>query len=506
MANVCVSTHLGASPQTSRQQKQPTISAETPLDGGDVVRVEANFLRLPLFAVDNKKMRTMDGIRCSGTFRREGESYAFTFQATRNVRTLYPGPIAHAAHTAILSLATQRGFPIENPIIFSWRELCGRMGNKVSGRTVAQLKAALMAIKGLMIEGRHALYSKPDGKLFDPQADLDRVVNLYDEVEFYGMTRPDGTSVDINAVWLSRWYLQNLNALFCAPLDYDLWRHLHRQSPIASRLYEFLFLKFYGQETLCFNYPTLVKFIPARPERYLSDAKKQLGPPLALLVQEGVLREVMWQKSKGGLPQLQLGRGARLEGRGTGNPADFDVSEEGFTLHEIQDVRLPEQELVEDFYQLWGTPMVRPSARDLETARTLLAQYRSDRLARLLPMAIERMQEKWPEAKSFGAVVRFLPEAAAEDEKGQQRHERRKEDEKRQQWEQQQQQQKQAREEALRALWQSLPPTEQEQIRRAVLQKQPAGLSKHPALLERLCLEQLSLQKNKATANQAVST
>src|SRR2546427_10108651 len=53
-------------------------------DDSQIVRVEANFLRLPLFALDNKHLRSMDGIRCSGTFRRDGQSIDFTFVATRN--------------------------------------------------------------------------------------------------------------------------------------------------------------------------------------------------------------------------------------------------------------------------------------------------------------------------------------------------------------------------------------------------------------------------------------
>ncbi|MGE3808605.1 MAG: hypothetical protein AB7K24_28400 [Gemmataceae bacterium] len=192
----CVSTDSGTSTELLRQQ-------ESLLDGGDIVRIEANFLRLPLFAVDNKHMRTMDGIRCAGSFRRGGERYDLTFQATRNVRTLYPGPIAHATHTAILSLATERGFPIDNPILFSWCELCARMGNKVNGRTVARLKDALLALKGLMIEGQHALYSKPEGRLLDAEAELNRVVGLYDWSVFTTSWNSTGWSAQTGLPWTS---------------------------------------------------------------------------------------------------------------------------------------------------------------------------------------------------------------------------------------------------------------------------------------------------------------
>src|SRR5258708_7257740 len=105
-----------------------------------VVRVEANFLRLPLFTLDNKRMRTLDGLRCEGTFRRGEKSYAFSYVVTRNAATYYPGPLARSAHFALLSLATDRGLPLVNPIVFTWHQLCARMGVQVSGQIVQGLR------------------------------------------------------------------------------------------------------------------------------------------------------------------------------------------------------------------------------------------------------------------------------------------------------------------------------------------------------------------------------
>src|SRR5207244_12870142 len=103
------------------------------------------------------------------------------------------------------------------------------------------------------------------------------------------------------------------NSLYSGPLDYDLWRSLNEKSLIASRLYEFLFFKFYGaNDLLRFNYPTLVKFIPARTERYLSDARKQLDPAFAHLTEAGLLSKTQWIESKKGLPQILLHRGPLL--------------------------------------------------------------------------------------------------------------------------------------------------------------------------------------------------
>src|SRR5258708_6878117 len=92
------------------------------------VRAEANLLRLPLFALHTKRLKTLDGIECSGRITRDGETHQFRFRATRNTATLSPGPLARAAHLAFLSILTEHGPPLQNPITWGWRDLCRRMG------------------------------------------------------------------------------------------------------------------------------------------------------------------------------------------------------------------------------------------------------------------------------------------------------------------------------------------------------------------------------------------
>src|SRR5206468_2868571 len=118
---------------------------------------------------------------------------------------------------------------------------------------------------------------------------------------FVNSRMPDGSIADSNYVWLADWYLANLNTLFTAPLDYDLWRYLDQRSPIASRLYEFLLLNFYsGTPLLRINYPNLAQYLPIRPEKYFSDAKRQLDPAGKLLMLMDITETVDWAKTKTG--------------------------------------------------------------------------------------------------------------------------------------------------------------------------------------------------------------
>src|SRR5438067_8347039 len=92
------------------------------------VKTEANLLRLPLFALHTKRLKTLDGIECRGRTTRNGRTHQLLFRATRNTATLYPGPLARSAHLAFLSILTEAGFPRSNPLTWRWRDLCRRMG------------------------------------------------------------------------------------------------------------------------------------------------------------------------------------------------------------------------------------------------------------------------------------------------------------------------------------------------------------------------------------------
>ncbi len=491
-------TDLANSPRPTLKASAPaevSLGERAELLAQQIVRVEANFLRLPLFTLDNKHMRTMDGLRCEGTFRRGDKSYDFSYTVTRNVATYYPGPLARSAHFALLHIATDMGLPLANPIAFSWRQLCGRMGIQVSGRTVTALREALIATKGLMIESRTALFSKAERKPITTD-ERDRYLSVYDEVEFSGGTRPDGSMIDVNAVWFSQWYLDNLNTLYSGPIDYDLWRQLNAKSPIASRMYEFLFFKFFGaRDLLRFNYPTFVKFLPARTERYASDAKKQLQPAFNLLLEAGVLANVQWVESRGGLPQLLLHRGPLLRNVPTG-PDAFDVSDENFALDRIEDVRTPEWRLVSEFHFAWGNQDFRPAKAELELARELIVAHGLDGAARILPRLVKRLKQHWSDAKTFCAVRRYIPDVVCEIE----RERRLVEQEKVAEFARAEAKKIAARraqdQAVLKLMWDGLGPIEQEEIRKVVLASQPPSIRKFPVILERFCLEELGRRQN----------
>lgn len=485
-------THPGLSPT------QPAAASLLPR----FIRAEANFLRLPLFALQTKGLKTLDGIECRGTITRNGETHHFTLKASRNTASPYPGPLARAAHLALLSIATERGFPVENPIPWKWRDLCRRMGTGGSGRDIQHLKAAIRSTALLGIDSQYAIYSKSDSRMIRTQ---EEVLHFYERVAFVGSKLPGGGTADANYVWLADWYLSNLNAMFTAPLDYELWRTLDRQSPIASRLYEFLFLNFYsGAPVLRFGYEKLAQFLPVQPERYRSQAIQQLGPAFELLRAAGIVSGVTWEESKTGLARLHIHRGKALDFARDQRllPFEFaeDETDETFQVREIRDVRTPEWELVTGFYGLWtGESHHRPTKKELETAQLIVSRHGAKKAKDLIPRLVKRLKEQWPDAKTFGAVGPYLSEIVAEMEKDEQRRERERQDRLREEREQAEQRRQKAEAEgfvaAWKPVWDALPEGEREDIRRAALSGPNRHLEHVPRLAEKLCLTELARRR-----------
>lgn len=466
-----------------------------------IIRAEANLLRFPLFALHTKGIRTLDGIRCSGRLQRDGQTVQYSFTATRNTSTLYPGPLARSAHLAFLSILTESGVPTPQPITWTWRDLCRRMGVVYGGGLVRELKNAILSTTGLLIRSESALYAKPEGKRISTR---DEALHLYERVVFAGNTMPDGTEADQNYLWLSDWYRQNLDAFFTAPLDFALWKHLEERSPIASRLYEFLLVNFYSDApVLCLNYETLAQFLPVKAEKYLSSARRQFGSAFELLCNSGLLKSCEWRASKSGLAQIVFERGLRLSAAlRAGNPAvelPSDDVPESVAIEELRNQRPPEWYLVNDFYRDYaGDLLHRPSPKELAQARELIGQHGMAKARLAVNAALKRLKMQWPDAKTFGAITVYLSDAMKDIERKQRQavitrqaevdetvgaeEARRQEDDK----------------EGLRLMWEALAENDREAIRKTVLAQQPRSLQKFPALIERFCLEALAKRQKGA--------
>jgi hypothetical protein len=464
------------------------------IDHSSIIRAEANLLRLPLFALTTKGLRNLDGIECSGRIHRGGQTIQFRYSASRNTATYYPGPLARNAHLAFLSMLTERGLPASEPLTWTWSDLCRRMNVSTSGPIIQKLKQSIAATAGLLIRSESAIYSKPDGK---PIETREEALHLYERVVFAGSTMPDGRVADANYLWLSDWYRANLDAFFTAPLDYSLWKHLEQKSAIASRMYEFLLLNFHGTDELRINYETLVKYLPLKSEVYLSQAKQQLGGALDLLAENGLVRLVGWEPSQSGLALLHLGKGERFAKLPAVSPIAIPERFEAGEAVEVKEIRgqhPPEWHLVSDFYREWTKQaFARPTSKELALARELITEMGATRATAVVRACIKLLRDKWPDAKAFAAITKYLPEAINESRKADEKKAIDKAEAARESVESERRSEDAKQLAASRILWEALTEEKRESIRQRVRQHQPKSLeAKQPDLFERFCLREFA--------------
>lgn len=483
----------------------PALTGSTTNSGGNAasppapapfIKAEANLLRFPFFALKTKGLKAVTGYECRGKLARDGVVYKFTYKTSRNVETTYPGALSRSVHLAFLNLLSEQGTPLQNPISWTWRDLCRRMGISCSGRAINDLKQAILATRGVIIFSDQALYSKPDSK---PICTQKETVGLYERVVFLGADLPDGEGpADKNYLWLSQWYLDNLNALFTAPLNHELWLHLEQRSSIASRLYEFLLLNFHATPILRINYEKLAKFLPIRVEKHLSQAKQQLNAALEQLVEAEVLSSFEWQKGKNNQVILQFQRGRHC-GATTAIVVDaedqieLDISaDEEFANIEIKEKRLPPEYLiVDEFNRQWQRSVyTEPTIKEMALARELLERFGATKLRQLIPVVVKKLKAKWPDAKSFGSVAKYIDEAEQSFTKEQSKVD---DDRKMTDLAVKRRQEEAvvlARNEALKKRWKELPDGIRREIEQKVAEENPA-LRNHALFIEAIRLEEM---------------
>jgi hypothetical protein len=339
------------------------------------------------------------------------------------------------------------------------------MGLPNSGRRDGEFKRAIRATWGLKIFGLERL----DGRVRESWR------RLYAECEFQNDARADGSVVDTNQLWLAPWYLESLNALHAAPVDYELWKRLEQVGPLASRLYEYLIPSFFKRDALELSYDRLASAMPVVQEARRSHAIRQFAPALEVLQAEGVLSTAGWDAMKGtGRPKLILSRGPRLAPsqtasapRSAGDPSEDSAQQARVIAH---------------FYQLLGKD-VRPVRSDQAVARDLLARAGLERVTRLLPEAVRRLKTRFRNAETMGALVRYFDEVLGDDE-------RRRGAEEQQAAAASLRDADHARERAEEArvavVWAGLAEAERAVIRSAVLAEQPF-LKRFPKMFEAYC-------------------
>jgi hypothetical protein len=261
-----------------------------------IIRSEVNFLTLPFFSLSRHDQRVRTEYHAIET--RGDKKLEVSWKVSANSEYGYPGVFDSKVHKAIEQIISNLPRPIENPIpLGSLLSLAKLMGVGLSrkgtlpGKSYKEIQDSLTKIVAATVESKGTFYDKGEEQFIDAR------FHLYDQVVFIGQKLRDGVVADTNYLFLSSWYLDNINARYVKPLDYTYYRTL--QSPIASRLYELLGVKFYrGNPYIRYRYSTLCQLLPVTRYQYFSAAKRKLDLAHEELIRTGFLDNVEWGKVK----------------------------------------------------------------------------------------------------------------------------------------------------------------------------------------------------------------
>jgi hypothetical protein len=259
----------------------------------EVVRSEVNFLVLPFFALWDKDVKRRTKTEYKAIIKRGNQRLEVSWIVSSNSEFGYPAPFDKKVYKAIEEIISKLHRPIQNPIpLGSFYNLCKKMGfNKYGGSQYRKIKKALQRIIATTVVSQGAFYSK------EKEEWIEDTFHLYERLISKGKKLPDGAIADTNYLLLNSWYLDNINANYVKPLDWNYYNSL--ETPLAQRLYELLSVKFYGVITrrgkeLSYRYSTLCDLLPATRQKYKSLAKQALDPAHEKLKETGFLADYRW--------------------------------------------------------------------------------------------------------------------------------------------------------------------------------------------------------------------
>jgi len=402
---------------STENQTAQSKDAKSKITPPAIVRAETNFLRFPFFALSTKNIHKIDFREVTGTRKiksETGESTVdFTYRVSRNTDHVFPGQLSRKIHFALLSIMAKQGPTPINPIRFTWRQLAREMGISYGGsKMVREMKQAIRSTHGTIIRTDQALI---DGTIEDrPTINRERGLHLYDDYVFKDETATDGSAVDRNEVSLSDWYFNNLKARYIQPLDFDIWLELNCQTPVASRLYEYLIFVFGRSDSRDISYEKLAASLPLKKLKEKSRMRQQLDPAFKTLRSRGLLKQANWTTGKYGNPVVEFQRGELLNRiKSPLSMRESDSDDIAIRTNETYNEASPTDRFICAYYQKrFGTEHTVTS-KEQNFIRPLIVRHGYEHLNRQLSKLVRRMKQEFPSGGSIIASATILEQLLA---------------------------------------------------------------------------------------------
>ena len=259
----------------------------------DFVRMEKNLAAFGFFTPSSKRInnvpkvikfsQTINGNRVEAEVKIFGHiQYGMPITADQD---------KYLAFQKIVERVKREKGAVTNPITFSTAELIKLLGRADSGSHYNEVLEWLKVMKGATIESTGAVW------IAGKKKHATDVFSIFDRIRSIGDELDDGTTADKNYVWLSSWYLENLNAHYLLPIDFDTYKQL--KNHVAKALVPLLQVWLYAsREQAKFEkrYSEICQTLNIKVYSFSSDIKRFFGNSLDELVEHGYLRA--WEIEK----------------------------------------------------------------------------------------------------------------------------------------------------------------------------------------------------------------
>jgi hypothetical protein len=253
----------------------------------DFVRMEKNIAGFGFFTPSSKRIKNVPKIiRFTQTV--DGSRVEAQVKISGNVE--YGMPITadqdkYLAFQKIIERCKREKGTVENPVTFTTAELLALLGTSKNGNRYREVEEWLKVMNATFIESEGAIWLNGKKRFAS-----DSFV-IFQRVKRAGQELDDGSIADRNYVWLSDWYLENLNAHYLLPIEFETYKLL--KNNISKALIPLLQVWLYAsREAGSFEkrYSELCQILNIREYQHKSKIKEKLAPSLDELAAQGYLK------------------------------------------------------------------------------------------------------------------------------------------------------------------------------------------------------------------------
>ena len=416
---------------------------------------------------------------------------------TSTARDGLPTPADEHVILALLYVAKHSMNFREATVHFAPSQLFEIMGWAPNGRSYTRLRDVLRRLKSLTIRYENAWWDVV-GRAYEEEV-ATGILSGYRIARQVSGPRTAGQELKSTITWTQA-FQESLERGNLKRLNLKVFFEL--QTPTAQRMYRFLDKRFYTQPNFAMD---LVEFacghVGLAETNNVAILKRRLTPGIAELEKIGFIRPVPTAER---YEKLKVGQW-RIRFQSMDQPALPAPTPVILPIAPVEAITPPEKppaevgpavDLAREFYRLWDASVpafVGP--RDVEAAAGLLTGRPAEEARTILACLVEITRKQWARCRSFsGAAQKYLPDAIRQHDQNIRRATQREEAETHRRQSRQESTSQQKTGQDLRPKWDALPAEEKRRIEQEVRAR--VGGSLPSAFLLRLCLEELSKQRN----------